>query len=122
MQTPNEETQPVRQDAIVSVLAASDCSLIEGVICTDYAIWARDVLGRGMIFGFFNHTNPGTKTGQHSGGHDFLVVDERFIVDLWLREVVQWTDQVVFDLQSEADREAIREFYGDQSGWSVVPR
>jgi len=109
-------------DCIVSVLDSHDCSQIDGVICTDYAMWARDVLGCGQVFGFFDQDNPGTETGQHAGGHDFLVIDDRWIVDLWIREVVGWCKQVVFDLQDETDSANVTRFFGDRQRWSLVSR
>lgn len=109
-------------EAIVSVLESRNCSEIEGVICTEYAMWARDVLGCGQVFGFFDCDNPGTELGQYAGGHDFLVIDDRYIVDLWIREVVGLSEQVVFDLQDERDSESVARFFGDRQRWSLVSR
>lgn len=109
-------------EAIVSAISASDCSEVKGVVCTDYAYWARDVLGCGQVFGFFDSANPGTETGNFCGGHDFLVIDDRFIVDLWLREVPNWTKQVVFDLESSDDAASVKKFFGDRKRWTLVSR
>jgi len=117
-----QETLTPRVQAIVSVLESHDCSEIEGVICTNYALWARDVLGCGQVFGFFDQDNPGTETGQHAGGHDFLVIDDRWIVDLWVREVVGWSEKVVFDLEDETDSASVTRFFGDRQKWCLVSR
>jgi hypothetical protein len=105
---------------IQTLLDAHDPSQIQGVICTDYARWAQNVLGQGRIVGFFDELNPGTKTGQHAGGHDFLLINNRFIVDLWIRDVTNWTNQIVFDLCSPHDKPLIKTLYGDQACWETI--
>jgi len=109
-------------ESILSDISSRDCSEIKGVVCTDYAYWTREVLGCGQVFGFFDFANPGTETGKFNGGHDFLVIDGRFIVDLWLREVPNWTKQIVFDLESADDAASVAKYFGDRKRWTLVSR
>jgi hypothetical protein len=107
---------------ITSEINAAEYSKIVGVCCTDYAEWCRNLLGGGVICGFHDHENPGTLPGRVAGGHDFLVLYDRFVVDLWLREVMQWTEQIVFDVKSQKDREAIKHYHGEANKWTIVNR
>lgn len=93
-----------------------------GVICTDYANWARELLGRGEVWGFYDDDNPGTATGELAGGHDFLLVDDRWIVDLWSKFVACISDRAVFDLQAESDALDILRLIGDRNKWVLVSR
>ena len=90
------------------------------VCCTDYAaeIFTR-LPGRVQIFGFANHDNPDCKIARdelHPGGHDFAVVDGRYIVDPWPRLVCSAFDQMVFDLVGEGAAQALK-FYGPKACW-----
>lgn len=107
------------RETMQSAIDAYDWSTVEGVVCTDYAHAAQSLFG-GTVCGFYDEDNPGTEPGKLCGGHDFLCVDGRYIIDVWLREVAGMSKQVIFDMQSEADKNSISNFYGDMSKWSVV--
>jgi hypothetical protein len=91
------------------------------VCCTDYAaVIFLTLPGRVQIFGFANDENPDSKVARdelHVGGHDFAVVDGRYIVDPWPRLVPCAFDQMVFDMQG-AGAEQTLEYYGPQSCWT----
>jgi hypothetical protein len=86
--------------------------------CTN---WARQVAkslpGRTTIMGFSSAANPTAIQGWD--GHDFAVVDDRYIVDGWLK-ALYGADQTVFDLQDPSDAEAIAHFYGNPGEWVNV--
>lgn len=92
-----------------------------------YAYAIRDKLGEGRVRvrGFFEGDNPGTIFGGRdpqfdtvADGHDFAVVDDRYIVDPWVTEFVSGIDRGVFDLMDPADRDMISRIYGDPEKWS----
>lgn len=90
------------------------------VCCTDYAaeIFTR-LPGRVQIYGFANEDNPTSKVAideLHPGGHDFAVVDGRYIVDPWPRLVCGAFDQMVFALVGAGAAQAL-EYYDPQSCW-----
>ncbi len=98
-----------------------------GTQCTGYACAIRDKLGEGRVRvrGFFQGDNPGTIFGGRdpqfdpvADGHDFAVVDDRYIVDPWVTEFVGGIDQGVYDLLDPADRDMISRIYGDPEKWS----
>ena len=98
-----------------------------GVQCTGFACAIQDKLGKGRVkvVGFSDEANPGTVFGGNKGfkeiapqadGHDFAVLDDRYIIDPWLTEFAD-SKQGVFDLQDPGDAEAVRGIYGDPSRW-----
>lgn len=89
-----------------------------GTQCTGYAFEVLRRLGhrRVRVVGYATEDNPDAMCGADAGGHDFAIVDGRFIVDGWRREVDGYGDeQVVFDL--EADRDLVSRLYGNPKEW-----
>lgn len=87
-------------------------------VCTNYAIHiARALPGRVRLFGYYEEDNPTARTAQAVGGHDFAVVDDRFIVDPWIRLVESMSDRIFFDLDDPTDAAIIADLYGDRARW-----
>lgn len=90
--------------------------------CTDYAAQIFKALaGRVQIFGFANEDNPTSRVAReelHPGGHDFAVVDDRYIVDPWIRLVAGETGPIVFDLQHPEEAAAALDTYGPRDCWT----
>ena len=93
------------------------------VQCTGFACAIQKKLGpdRVKVMGFMTEDNPGTEIETVAEGHDFAVVDGRYIVDPWIAEVEGISDAIVFDLQDEGDQARISSIYGDQTTWEEVP-
>lgn len=90
--------------------------------CTSYAIHVYKALpGRVQIFGFENEKNPTSRVAReelHPYGHDFAVVDGRYLVDPWVKLVLGVeTAPVVFDMQQVAGAAEVLDVYGPQSCW-----
>lgn len=92
-----------------------------GTCCTDYASLVYQRLpGRVQIWGFANQSNPSSRIAReriHPGGHDFAVVDSRYIVDPWPRLVPGVFSQMVFDLQDPSDAALALDIYGPRERW-----
>lgn len=92
------------------------------VVCTNYAIQiARALPGRVEIFGFANEDNPTSRVAReeiHPGGHDFAVVDGRYLVDPWIKLVAGVNEKIVFDFDNPDDLLEVQDFYGLKSCWS----
>lgn len=101
-----------------------------GTQCTGFACRIRQKLGsdRVKIFGFPEKENPDSIIAQMSGGHDFALVDDRYIVDPWIMEVESgnittpsgqkaFAEKGVFDLQDPLDRERVEKLYGSPKNW-----
>lgn len=91
------------------------------ICCTDYAVHIFLKLpGRVQIVGFANEDNPTSRCAReefHCGGHDFALVDDRFIVDPWPRLVPMVMEQAVFDLNDPVDAELVLDVYGPRECW-----
>lgn len=92
------------------------------VCCTDYAAQIFKALpGRVQIFGFANEENPTSRVAReelHPGGHDFAVVDGRFIVDPWVRLVAGETGPIVLDLLGAEEGATALDTYGPRDCWT----
>ena len=94
------------------------CSYLPGNlsygICTHSAAYVLHTLGKGEIWG--SSDSPGAAI-ELVGGHDWAIIDRRYIVDPWLHTFTGESDQLVFDLKNPADKEAILHWYGLPSTW-----
>ena len=102
-----------------------DCTVFSDgwatAICTNWALQVKKALpGRVKIMGFTYRNNPVKGVPHFSDGHDFALVDNRYIVDGWLKNVAQASSRAVFDLENPADADDIEHFYGDRSTWTEI--
>lgn len=94
------------------------------VCCTNYARHILAVLSpegyRVELVGFANKDNPASlcaKEEYHPEGHDFAIVNERFLVDPWVRLVAAVEQQIVYDLDDPVDLEKATQIYGLRQNW-----
>ncbi len=89
------------------------------VECTGYACAIRGKLGRDRVevFGYEAENNPTSAISDIAGGHDFAVVDGRYIVDPWIVDVEAVSNRGVHDLADPADAAEIARIYGDHTTW-----
>lgn len=92
------------------------------VCCTYYASQIlKGMPGRVKIFGFANENNPTSRVAReewHPGGHDFAVVDDRYIVDPWPRLVLGHDGPMVYDLQEPDEALSALDIFGPRSCWT----
>ena len=101
-----------------------------GTRCTGFAcVISRKMPARTKIYGFNEEDNPLSEIVRMAGGHDFAVIDDRYIIDPWLVEVesgrittksgkvIKLKGQGVFDLQDITDKHLIEILYGSQENW-----
>lgn len=92
-------------------------------VCTSWALDVRERLGeeRVRIFGFFSEQNPSALISKDYDGHDFAVVDGRYIVDGWSGyaslERPGRASPGVFDLLDSDDHVEIVRVYGARGSW-----
>lgn len=92
-------------------------------MCTHYARAVAAALpGRVRLYGFYEQDNPTARTGLAVGGHDFAVVDDRFIVDPWIRLVEGMAELICFDLHDPGDAATTADLFGDRSPWEEATR
>lgn len=94
------------------------------ICCTNYAAQIFKAMpGRVRIFGFANEDNPTSRVAReelHPGGHDFAVVDDRYIVDPWIRLVLGEEGPIVFDMTDEVEGAIALDTYGPRSCWRAM--
>ncbi|MEK6409393.1 MAG: hypothetical protein AABN34_20920 [Acidobacteriota bacterium] len=89
-------------------------------VCTDSAIKIGRHF-RGTVFGYICAINPGAAIGkQFCEGHDFAVIDNRFLVDYWAFRVIRLITDPVFDLSRKPDTREVIRLYGDPSTWEEL--
>jgi hypothetical protein len=96
----------------------------DAVRCTHYAIQVmRKYPDQTLILGFKNEDNPNCEFAQkqlHPGGHDFAVIEDRWLVDPWVKLVRAAYQQVVYDLLDPVDFTLVRERYGRRDDWKLM--
>jgi hypothetical protein len=80
--------------------------------CSMASIQAREIVG-GTVLGYWAEDNPTAELGQTEGGHDFLVVEEKYILDIWA--MAYYGKPLLLDLTKDAAE--IKRLYGDSSKW-----
>jgi hypothetical protein len=86
--------------------------------CTSWAVYVRRIEGKSAkLYGFDSDENPDSEIAKICGGHDFAVVDNRFLVDGWAVNVEGMSKRAVFDLYDLVDIPEIHRLYGDPIVW-----
>lgn len=90
--------------------------------CDSWAAFVASVFpkGRVKIMGFSARVNPVPILSDYDG-HTFAILDNRYIIDGWIKNVEAFSDRAVFDLNDPADAPAIEKFYGIRTKWSEPP-
>ena len=91
-------------------------------LSTSWAIQARRILGsRAQIFGFYCHDNPAAGSmAQMTSSHDFVLVDNRYILDGWLCENNSNITSPVVDMWDPEQRSATAPYYGEPENWTRI--
>lgn len=91
------------------------------VNCTGYAIQiGKKFPDSTLIFGFENEDNPDCDIVQkrlHPGGHDFAVLEDRWLIDPWVKQVRYAYEQTIYDLLDPRDFALVRARYGRRDNW-----
>lgn len=110
-------TIPERRDANEECTVFPDGSAV--AFCTNWAKYVRRIEGAGQceLFGFFSDEVPESLIAQRCGGHDFAIVDGRYLVDGWLKHVECESNVAVFDLDNPANADIVARLYGPREKW-----
>jgi len=121
---PDDPAWIARDGAIPEVYVEGDGSLFpdgtRATQCTNWARYARRAHGpRAQIFGFYCEDNPdAVEMARLADGHDFALLDGRFILDGWLCNVEREISEPILDLQSPDHAILITCYYGERENWS----
>jgi hypothetical protein len=110
-------TFPERRDRYEECTVFADGSAV--FFCTNWARYVRRVEGpdRCQLFGFSSDEVPESLIAARCGGHDFAVVDGRYLVDGWLKDLERESDVAVFDLNDPKNDAFILKVYGPREKW-----
>lgn len=86
------------------------------VVCTFSARLVAELRG-GEVYGYLSDDEA--FVGE--GGHDFALIQNRYLVDWWNRYVMGDTEQAVFDLEDPKDAEIVARIYPKRESWELVP-
>jgi hypothetical protein len=85
--------------------------------CTDTAAWLAERLN-GKVYGYYHKDNPKAILGEGEFGHNFTVVDDRWLVDWWAKDTYQERD--LYDLEEPSDQKLVSRLYGDPTAWEPI--
>jgi hypothetical protein len=85
--------------------------------CTDTSVWLAERL-KGVVHGYHHEDNPTAVLGETEGGHDFLLIDDRWLVDWWAKDTYQERD--LYDLKKLEDQAEVERLYGDPKNWKAM--
>ena len=88
---------------------------------TNWAHRVLELLGRADIRGYFAPANPTAASADGCSGHDFALVDDRFIADVCVSLFTGSVKQTVFDLYAETDQSEIHRLYRYPATWERSP-
>lgn len=90
-------------------------------LCTDSAVRIGKKFG-GRVFGYFSNQNRSAHIGEPIvSGHDFALIQDRYIVDYWAYRVAKIIAFPILDMENPYHRRIIRALYGNQNKWESVP-
>jgi hypothetical protein len=93
------------------------------LICSNWADLTRRYFGedRAVVMGYSHENNSGSAISAQYEGHDFAIVDNRYIVDGWLTGVNLEAEgrqtPGVYDLNDPVDAGENARLYGDKRAW-----
>lgn len=89
-------------------------------ICTSSARQVAERFG-GLVPGYQSIDNPTARIGLPAfDGHDFALIDDRWLVDYWAWHAAGIAAQPVLDMSSVADRNSTSVLYGPADLWAIV--
>lgn len=82
--------------------------------CTNTAVYLADRLN-GEVWGYASEDNPEATIGETEGGHDFVILGGRWLVDFWAKDYYQLPD--LYNMEDPAQMKKVRKGYGDPAKW-----
>lgn len=104
-------------------LADDEWQFRNGTACAICTTAARHIAERfnGQVLGYHSVNNPGADIGlPNLDGHDFALIDDRWLVDYWAWHVARLVTTPIFDLKDRLDHADVHWLYGDAGRWSLV--
>jgi len=92
------------------------------ITCTNCARFIKEKFApKGKIMGYFTEDNPTALIGQDAGGHDFLLTDDGYIIDMWPKHIEQMKNIPVY-VDTKERPDLVAKYYGDKTKWKEVKK
>mgnify|MGYP001594995472 CR=1 FL=1 len=104
-----EDTRLTTEDAELAGFDKYGC-----ISCAEYV---QSLYPSTKIIGFLSLNNPLPLLSILESGHEFAVVDDRYIVDIWSVGIRLVSEHKVLDLRNPTHQEIILNLYGDKALW-----
>jgi len=89
-------------------------------ICTDGATRIAEHF-KGAVIGYYAKDNQTAQIGEpHAEGHDFALIQSRWLVDYWAWRYAELVRTPIFDLDEEGDCCIAYRLYGPVECWSLI--
>lgn len=85
--------------------------------CTNTAVYLASRLN-GKVYGYSIEDNPEAEVGSTEGGHDFAIVDDRWLLDFWAKDYYHLPD--LYDMENPAEMVLVHKRYGDPKLWQQM--
>lgn len=80
--------------------------------CSEVCKWLKkNHLKDALMMGYYHDENPTAKVGESEGGHDFLILNGKYIVDFWYRRNYNYAFPLCLPLERAS------EFFGEKDKW-----
>ena len=89
-------------------------------VCTNCARYVVQKVG-GIVVGFGEGTNP-TSHKEFVDGHDFALVEGRYLVDIWGKFFAGTSNNAVIDLENKIELKNKLTLYGEIKTWTVLDK
>lgn len=110
----------IAEDVRLQKIADVDDNGNPFTICTNGAAWLKDnFFPNSEIKGYEHDKNSTAEIGAWTLGHDFLIVDGKYLVDFWYRHV-QGMENAPIILDLEKQKDLVKRYYGDITKWTIV--
>ncbi|MBK6831286.1 MAG: hypothetical protein IPG92_11365 [Flavobacteriales bacterium] len=74
-----------------------------------------------MVVGYYSNDNSTAEIGlPNHDGHDFALINDRWLVDYWAWHVEGLVASPIFDLSNSADRREVTRLYGSTVKWKPL--
>jgi len=102
---------------------SDEWQFLDGSACAVCTCSAKLVARRfdGLVLGYHSLNNPNAAIGLPNwDGHDFTLIDGRWLADYWAWRVEKVITKPIFDLSNEVDHKEVTRLYGTPLNWSMV--
>jgi hypothetical protein len=90
------------------------------IICTNGARWLQENFFKdAKVVGYSIYDNPEALIGQENDGHDFLLIDNRYILDFWYKHIYGEKEAPVY-LDILKDTDLVKKYYGNPDKWEEL--